>query len=257
MRILLSNDDGIFAEGLKALKNTLSPLGEIYIVAPDRERSATGHGITMHAPLRPKQISMDNIKAAWAVDGTPADCVKLGIEALLPGPPDILVSGINWGPNLGTDVLYSGTVSAAIEGLINGIPSVAISLATHNEPDFSQATEFIRKIVLKIMKHGLPEDCLCNINIPEGMPKGVKVTSLGRRKYENVFHKRSDPRGQPYYWMGGEPRDEIPQNQCDGFITDIEAIKKGYISVTPIHFDLTDYKSLKKLCQWFDAKEIE
>jgi len=257
MRILLSNDDGIFAGGLKALKDTLAPMGEIYIVAPDRERSATGHGITVHSPLRPKPISMDNVKAAWSVDGTPADCVKLGIEALLPAPPDILVSGINWGANLGTDVLYSGTVSAAIEGLINDIPSVAVSLATRKQPDYYRATGYIKEIIEKILEHGLPKDCLCNINIPEGTPKGIMVTSLGRRKYENIFHKRSDPRGQPYYWMGGQPRDEEPKYKCGDFITDTQAIKEGYISVTPVHFDLTDYNSLQEFCSRFNKKEMD
>lgn len=257
MRILLSNDDGIFAGGLKALRDTLAPLGEIYIVAPDRERSATGHGITVHYPLRPREISMDNVKAAWSVDGTPADCVKLGIEALMPAPPDILVSGINWGANLGTDVLYSGTVSAAIEGLISDIPSVAVSLATRNEPDYYQATEFIRDIIGRIIEYGLPRDCLCNINIPEGTPKGVKVTSLGRRKYENIFQKRSDPRGQPYYWMGGQPRDEEPKYKHGDFLTDTEAIKEGYISVTPVHFDLTDYNSLEQFCHLLNKKEMD
>lgn len=250
MRILLSNDDGIFADGIKALGHALDPLGEIYIVAPDRERSATGHGITVHTPLRPKKVSIDNAHQAWSVDGTPADCVKLGVEALLSNPPDILVSGINWGANLGTDVLYSGTVSAAIEGLINDVPSVAISLAARDQPDYYQSTGFIREIITRIIKYGLPNNCLCNINIPEGIPKGIKVTSLGQRKYENIFQKRTDPRGQPYYWMGGHPKDEDIKNKLAGFPTDIEVVKEGYISVTPIHFDLTDYNSLEQFSHW-------
>jgi 5'-nucleotidase len=257
MRILLSNDDGIYAGGLKALKDILSPLGDIYIAAPDRERSATGHGITVHTPLRPRKISMENVIEAWSIDGTPADCVKLGIEALIPETPDILVAGINWGANLGTDVLYSGTVSAAIEGLINDIPSVAVSLATRNEPDYYRAEQFIKEIIMRIYDHGLPKDCLCNINIPEGEPKGIKVTSLGRRKYENIFEKRCDPRGQPYYWMGGRPRDEEPPMGCSDFMTDTRAIKEGYISITPVHFDLTDYNSLQQFCRWFSTKETD
>ncbi len=256
MRIILSNDDGIHADGLRALKEALSPLGEIYVVAPDRERSACGHGITVHSPLRPQEVAMEDVEQAWSVDGTPADCVKLGIEALIPAPPDILVAGINLGANLGTDVLYSGTVSAAIEGLINGIPSVAVSLATRKDPDYYQAQEFIKDVIKKISDTGLPQDCLCNINIPNQKPKGVLATSLGRRKYENIFHKRSDPKGQPYYWMGGQPRDEKAPSRCKDFITDTEAIKEGYISVTPVHFDLTDYNSLQHFCQWFNNQEM-
>lgn len=254
MRILLSNDDGIFAKGLEALKEMLLPLGEIYIVAPDREQSATGHGITVHSPLRPREVKMRNVRAAWSVDGTPADCVKLGLEALLPAQPDILVAGINPGPNLGTDVLYSGTVSAAIEGLINGIPAVAISVATREEPNYFRSGEFIRMIMESIIKNGLPADCLCNVNLPGEDPKGVVATSLGKRKYENIFHRRTDPRGQPYYWMGGEPRDEEPENGYGEFLTDARAVKQGYISVTPVHFDLTDYTSLRKFSYWFQNK---
>lgn len=255
MRILLSNDDGIFAEGLTALKDILFTIGDIYIVAPDKEQSATGHGITVHSPLKPKEIFMEHVKAAWAVDGTPVDCVKLGLEALLPVKPDLLVSGINLGPNLGTDVLYSGTVSAAIEGLIHDIPSVAISLNTRNNPDYKQASNHIKQIIATIIKKGLPEECICNINIPEGIPQGYKVTSLGRRRYYNVFIKRNDPRGRPYFWMGGEPQDEVPDNLIDGFITDTQAVKDGYISITPVHFDLTDYKSLQKLNQYFGNEQ--
>lgn len=252
MRILISNDDGIFAPGLNTLKDALSPLGEIYIVAPEREMSATGHGITVNYPLRPKEFPVDNVHEAWSVDGTPADCVKLGIEALLPAPPDLVVSGINWGPNLGTDVLYSGTVSAAIEGVINKIPSIAVSLAARNDCDFSRAARFARKLAIKVIEHGLPEHCLCNVNIPPGEPVGVQITTLGIRRYQNVFQKRYDPNGRPYYWVAGEPVDEVPKNRYPGFITDIEAINNGYVSVTPIHFDLTDYNSLAKLGRWFE-----
>ncbi|MCF8010066.1 MAG: 5'/3'-nucleotidase SurE [Clostridiales bacterium] len=254
MYILLTNDDGIYAQGLQALKKILSPIGEIYVVAPDRERSATGHGITVHSPIKAQEVSIEGANSAWSVDGTPVDCVKLGLESLMPCIPDLLVSGINWGPNLGTDVLYSGTVSAAIEGVINNIPSIAISLATREDPNFYTSTKHIQKIIQEISNKKLPSDCLCNVNIPNiSTIRGTKITTLCRRKYENVFHKRLDPRGQPYYWMGGEPKDEELSNNSD-FITDACAVKENYISITPVHFDLTDYNSIKLFSTWFEKK---
>lgn len=248
MRILLSNDDGIYAPGLATLRKALIPLGEVQVVAPDRERSATGHGITVHKPLRPKQVDFGDGTFGWAVDGTPADCVKLAIEALLSETPDIIVSGINHGPNLGTDVLYSGTVSAAIEGIINGIPAMAISLATYESNDFTNAANFAAKILPILLSEKNVSSCsLININVPPNQPKGVKITRLGNRRYVNIFHKRVDPRGNPYYWMAGKPEDSVPENPLVEADVDVEAIKNKYISVTPLHFDLTDFQAIHNI----------
>ncbi len=254
MIVLLSNDDGIFAPGLKALAKSLQETGELYIVAPDRERSATGHGITVHRPLLLENVNIPGIKAkAWAVQGTPADCVKLALEDLLPEPPAMVVAGINQGPNLGTDVLYSGTVSAAIEGTINGFPSLAVSLTSYSKHDFSTAATITRKIVNLILKTGLPEGTLLNINIPAEKPRGIRITRLGSRRYVNIFHKRTDPRGRIYYWMAGEPLD-LENNSDD---TDIRAIKQNFISITPIQLDLTDYRSIDIIREQLSAITIE
>lgn len=249
MRILISNDDGILAGGLLALKKALDPLGDVYVVAPEQEKSGTGHGITAHKPLRPKQVLLADGSRGWSVNGTPADCVKLGLEALLPAAPDIVISGINRGPNLGTDVLYSGTVSAAIEGIINGIPSVAISLATYEHENYEHAAAFAARITPLLAPGGsaASEFTLININVPPTTPRGVRITRLGHRRYVNVFHKRVDPRGKTYYWMAGEPEDSAPDNPVVDAHVDSEAIKNHYISVTPLHFDLTDYRTIPKL----------
>lgn len=243
MRILISNDDGIQAEGINELRVSLQDDNELFVVAPDRERSATGHKITMHRPLRVKEWPYPgNRVKGWAVDGTPADCVKLGLEALLPAPPDLVISGINFGPNLGTDVLYSGTVSAAIEGIINGIPAIAVSLASYEYRDFSFAGELIKKLV-SVLGSELPGRTLLNINMPPRQPRGIRVTRLGHRRYVNIFDKRTDPRGRVYFWMAGEPFD-LDEDDPD---TDVWAIKEGFISITPVHFDLTDYKVMDQL----------
>lgn len=247
MRILLTNDDGIFAEGISILRKELEKFGEIYVIAPDRERSAAGHSITVHRPLRVREAGFRSPRVrGWVVDGTPADCVKLGLEALLPEKPDFLISGINFGPNVGTDVLYSGTVSAAIEGIINGIPSVAVSLATHDEPDFTTAVLFIEDLLPELARQVLPTGTLLNVNVPPGKPRGVRVTKLGNIRYVNVIDRRTDPRGRIYFWMAGEPLD-LDGNDPD---TDVRAVKEGFISVTPVQIDLTDYLFIEKLKKW-------
>lgn len=242
MRILISNDDGIHADGITELRKTLEELAEIYVVAPDRERSACGHKITMHRPLRVEEITYGPRSRGWSVDGTPSDCVKLGLEALLPEPPDLVISGINYGPNLGTDVLYSGTVSAAIEGIINSIPSIAVSLASYEYRDFSHACRLVKDIVQKSAKE-IPPGTLLNVNLPACPPRGTRVTRLGSRRYVNVFDKRIDPRGRVYYWMAGEPFD-VDRDDPE---TDVGAVLEGFASITPIHFDLTDYKMMPQL----------
>ncbi|HZK17893.1 MAG TPA: 5'/3'-nucleotidase SurE [Clostridia bacterium] len=248
MYILITNDDGIYAPGITALRRCLEPIAKrVTVAAPDRERSASGHGITVHRPLRATEVFYKKeTTKGWMVDGTPADCVKLALDALLDEEPDLVISGINFGPNLGTDVLYSGTVSASLEALINGVPSLAVSLATSKMPDFEIAGDFVQKIVPIIVKEVLPEKTLLNINVPSGNPRGVRVSRLCNRRYVNVFHKRTDPRGKDYFWTAGEPLN-LDQDDPE---TDARAINEGYISVTPVHFDLTDYGLLEKLRDW-------
>lgn len=249
MKILISNDDGIQADGLKALRLAMEELGEVTVVAPDRPKSATGHGITVHKPLRVDEVNFpDSTTKGFAVNGTPSDCVKIALQALMPEPPDIVISGINFGPNLGTDVLYSGTVSAALEGVINDVPSVAISLASFEKEDYSVAADFAKTIVRAVVREGLPAETLLNVNVPllKGHKiNGVATTRLGKRRYQNIFEKRLDPRGRVYYWMGGEVLDlEVEQD------TDIAAIKRNEISVTPILFDVTHYQLIDFLKKW-------
>ncbi len=248
MQILLTNDDGIMARGLNTLAMKLEKLGEIYVVAPLEERSATGHGITIWDPIRTKEIEMQGAKKAWAISGTPADCVKLGVQEFLKEDCSLVVSGINNGPNLGTDVLYSGTVSAAIEGAVLGIPSIAVSLASFEYNDFETAAEVVCRLVKELMKNKsvIPKDTLLNVNIPavkKELLKGYKITRLGVREYENVFDRRVDPRGNVYYWLKGEI---IPQQDRDPEI-DAVAVDNNYISISPIHFDLTDYRIIQSI----------
>ncbi|MDK2919113.1 MAG: 5/3-nucleotidase [Candidatus Petromonas sp.] len=249
MKILVTNDDGIFAEGIYKLAKNLNKYYDVRVVAPDRQRSATGHAITMHHPLRAKKIKFfDTDIHAWAVDGTPSDCVKLAIEALLTEKPDIVISGINDGPNLGTDVLYSGTVSAAIEGAIQGVQSVAVSMVGTRNQNYDIGVQFSLSIVEQLKRKELPKDTLLNVNIPNCNGEdiqGVRITQLGIRKYKNSFIKRIDPRGQSYYWLGGEV---IQEEQHDN--SDVCSVEENYISVTPIHYDLTKFSLISELQKW-------
>ncbi len=250
MRVLLTNDDGIFADGIQELSKAMQKIAAVYIVAPDRERSAVGHAITMHHPLRADKVKLyhnPNLPA-WAVNGTPSDCVKLAVEAILPERPDIIISGINRGANLGTDVLYSGTVSAAVEGVISGLPSIAVSLTAVENPDYTLAAEFAAKLSKIVLKNALPQGTLLNVNVP-GIPRedicGVVVTRLGITRYNNEFQERVDPRGRSYYWMAGEV---IEETSCSD--TDLSAIRCNNISVSPIHFDFTNYEVMGTLRNW-------
>lgn len=250
MRVLITNDDGIHAEGIQVLSQTLSQETglEIFLVAPDHERSATSHAITMHRPLRTEKVKFlhNPTLTGWSVNGTPSDCVKLAVEYLLPGKPDLVISGINRGGNLGTDVLYSGTVSAAIEGTILGIPSIAVSLTKYHDPDFSFAAKFALYLLHNLNHLDLPQDTLLNINVPGVEPKeikGVRITRLGTRHYHNSFQKRQDPRGRNYYWLAGEIVEKADETED----ADVMAIKNNYISITPLHFNLTNYKLIEKL----------
>ena len=250
MHILLTNDDGIHAPGINALWQELSQIARITVVAPDSEKSASSQAITVHHPIWvDKHPVNDQNISAWRVGGTPTDCVKIALEALLTDDqPDIIVSGINQGSNLGTDVLYSGTVSAAIEGALHGLPAIAMSLDCWQPFDFSPTAKAARKIIQTMLTKALPPNTLLNVNVPalpENDLRGMAITKLGVRNYENTFERRLDPRGRTYYWMSGHITET--ENDPD---SDIIAIKTGKISVTPIHFDLTNYGIMHLLESW-------
>lgn len=257
MHILISNDDGIFALGIRTLANTIANHGhKVTVIAPDRERSATGHGLTLHHPIRADII--EGIFApevtAWSCSGTPSDCVKLGLSAVLKEKPDFVLSGINQGSNLGTDILYSGTVSAAMEGTIDGITSIALSLASFTKKEFQPAANYAVKLIEQLIHHPLPEATLLNINIPpvtEADIAGVKITRQGIRRYIENFQKRVDPRGRSYYWLAGELVEEIEQPEHiylpPDLPTDVQANKENYITITPLQYNLTDVVTVKRL----------
>ncbi|NUQ01106.1 MAG: 5'/3'-nucleotidase SurE [Armatimonadetes bacterium] len=247
MRILVTNDDGIHAAGLVALVRALRDVGEVTVVAPERERSAVSHAISLHDPLRAWPVSFEGAPA-WAVNGMPADCVLLGSRELMEAPPDVVVSGINRGANLGEDVWYSGTVSAAMEGTILGFPAVAFSVCCGREaPDFRAAAIAATQLVPLAAEH-LPDDTLLNVNVPNLAPErieGAELCHQGRRRYQTTFDKRIDPRGGIYYWIGtGDPQDEpLPG-------TDVGAVAARRIAITPIRLDLTAVDSLEALADW-------
>lgn len=250
MNILISNDDGIYSKGLYELAKEMKRLGSVSVVAPDKEQSAIGHAITMHQPLRCKKIKLNDLDIdAWRVSGTPADCIKIGVETLLPERPQLIVSGINNGENLGTDIIYSGTVSAAIEGSIFNIPSIAVSYEGYDEAEFSIAARAAVDIIEQVLEHSDSKDILLNINIPKMKEmnelKGVKITKLGVKKYRNNFEERKDPRGNAYYWLAGELMDDEIRED-----TDIYAVRNGFVSITPLHVDLTGYDDINRLKGW-------
>jgi 5'-nucleotidase len=260
MKILVSNDDGIFAQGIRALANGLVQAGhDVTVVCPDRERSATGHGLTLHTPIRAEKVEsvFDPRVSAWGCSGTPSDCVKLALFALLTDKPDLVISGINHGPNLGTDVIYSGTVSAAMEGLIENIPSIAISLAHYTSRDFQVAVNFANKIVGKIERSPLAEVMLLNVNIPgvkEEEIAGVTIARQGIRRYVDIFTKRVDPRGKVYYWLAGKLEKDVTVSEdssdSNQMPTDVTAIYNNFITITPLQYNLTYVKSLDSLQAW-------
>ncbi|AKG21663.1 5'/3'-nucleotidase SurE [Calothrix sp. 336/3] len=259
MKLLISNDDGVNSLGIQTLANTLAVAGhEVTVVCPDRERSATGHGLTLHQPIRAEIIESvfhPTIKA-WACDGTPSDCVKLALWALLESPPDMVLSGINRGANLGTEILYSGTVSAAMEGLIEGIPSIAFSLADFTYSDFQPAANFAKSLVAQLAVNPLSELMLLNVNVPPVAEKdiaGVLITRQGVRRYIDVFDRRVDPRGKTYYWLTGEVLEDIEPpmglNLPQDIPIDVHVIRKNYISVTPLQYNFTYRQGLDELSQ--------
>ncbi len=245
MRILLTNDDGVHAEGIHALAKALSSLGEVFVAAPDRERSAAGHSITVYEPIKVMKTEVPGTAGAWGIGGTPVDCVKLAVSRLVGDPVDLVVSGINYGPNLGKDVLYSGTVSAAAEGTILGIPAIAVSLNVWDEKaNFEFAALFARQLIRSSVRNGMTHSTLLNVNIPNlsrEQVKGIRITKLGNRNYKNLFEERKDPRGNTYYWMGGGIKKEIQDEESD-----VLAVEQGFISITPVHLDLTDYHLMEE-----------
>jgi 5'-nucleotidase len=238
-RILVTNDDGIFSEGIERLAAALAGVGEVYTVAPDQERSAAGHALTLDAPLRAKEVG----EKRWWVNGTPTDCVNWGVLHLLrEARPALLFSGINLGLNLGDDVTYSGTVSAAFEGALLGIPSVAISQEIEPGFTFDAAEQFAVRLGRRLLERPLPPKTLINVNVPAGPVRGVRVARLGTRRYGETVIEKTDPRGRPYYWIGST----VPVGELeDG--TDISAVAEKFISMTPVHLDLTAYQSMELL----------
>ncbi len=247
VQILLSNDDGISSEGLRVLYDSVSSLGEVTVVAPDREQSAAGHSLSLHRPLR-----IDPAGGGWfAVDGTPTDCVNLALNGMLKDRrPDLLLSGINKGCNLGDDITYSGTVAAAMEATLLGVPSVAISLVHENgeTPDFQFAGSFARRIAEKVLDRGLGEGVLLNVNVPNISGedcRGVRITHQGKRIYGDTIVEKIDPRGREYYWIGGSSLSWVEEAG-----TDFDAVANGCVSITPIRLDLTDYRAMKDIEKW-------
>ncbi len=239
LKILISNDDGYYAKGLNVLKETLFSLKhKVYVVAPSVNQSATSHSLTLTIPLRIKKVS----KTDFITTGTPTDCVLIATHGLIKEKFDYVFSGLNHGPNMGEDVIYSGTVAAAMEGVLMDIPSVAFSMAAFENINFSNSGDVILKILNLLKKIGRRKRVLLNVNIPNGQIKGYKITKLGSRIYSDTLITKVDPRGQKYYWIGGEkPTYRLKKG------TDFEAIENGFVSITPITFDLTDFKMLKKI----------
>jgi 5'-nucleotidase len=236
--ILVSNDDGIRAAGIRALEAALTPLGDVWVVAPDREQSAASHSLSLYRPLRVEAVDDRH----FAVDGTPTDAVNLAINGIMKQKPDLVVSGINHGGNMGDDITYSGTVSAAMEGTLLGIPSIAVSLVCRERPDFTTAAAFASRLARVVSQRGMPRDTLLNVNVPPLSTeeiRGYLVTRQGKRRYGDAVVEHLDPRGRKYYWIGGDDLGFVP---AEG--TDCTAVAGGYISITPLHLDLTNYHSI-------------
>jgi len=249
-RILITNDDGIHSDGLIKLEEALKEIGDVYVVAPASEMSGASHSLTLARPLRIRQLD----ERHWSVDGTPTDCVTLAVNKILSEAerPDICVSGINHGGNLGDDASYSGTVAGAMEGTILGVPGVALSLVARDNFDFTHAAAFAVVAVRKVLDEGLPEGTLLNINLPPGEIKGVMVTRQGIKNARPIISEHIDPRGKPYFWIGEE---YFNANALEG--TDYYAVKSGYVSVTPVRSDMTDHRALTAIEAWNYLKDSE
>ena len=248
MRILLTNDDGVDSEGLLALKQALAPDHDVVIIAPDRNWSISGHTRTMDRPMRVSEVTLRDGSMAYATDGTPSDCVALAALGFLEEKPQLVISGLNNGNNLGDDITYSGTVAAAMEGIISGFPSIAVSMDTHPIWPVEVGAAFIARLVEQIGEWGLAKDILLNVNVPNkprDQIRGVQITRLGRRIYEDQLIVREDPRGRKYYWIGGT---KVTNQIEEG--TDVAAIEEDYVTITPIHMDLTNHRLLETLRSW-------
>ncbi len=251
MHILCTNDDGVQDPGLLALVQSLAPLGRISILAPDRNWSASGHVKTLHRPIRVREVALADGTPALASDGAPSDCVALAVLGMIAGPIDLVVSGINPHANVGHDLTYSGTVTAAMEAVISGIPALAVSLdgpEDGRKPDFRSAGLSARRVAEQIMRNGLPVGVLLNVNVPDLPPDaicGFQITRQGQRVYRDQLVIHHDPRGRPYYWIGGESPTGVPDEG-----TDLGALVAGYVSVTPVHLDLTAHHLQESLAGW-------
>lgn len=248
MNILITNDDGIYAPGIYALTKSLEKIANVLVVAPETERSAVGHAITLSDPLRVTKIERDNLFFGYAVNGTPADCVKLALKCLADKPIDIVVSGINMGPNTATNIMYSGTVSAAAEAVIMGVPGLAVSLTSFDVQEFEYSCSLAQQLVKKIIAHGLPDGTLLNVNVPALKPDQIEdiiITRQGKGRYEESFDKRIDPNNRTYYWMTGKRMNLDHEDDVDDVV-----IRKNRVSITPIRYDLTDMNMLQKLSEW-------
>lgn len=249
MKILLTNDDGIYSEGIQALKSQLDNIAEVIVIAPDRERSTVGHAMTLHKPLRIRQVKVNGVSEGYSVSGTPADCVVIGLlEIMKHKRPDLVVSGINRGPNLGDDIIYSGTVSAAMEGAMRNIPSLAISIAAYEDFKFESAALFTKNLISHLIKDDLPHNLILNINVPNidyDRIEGIEITKHGKRVYQNELKIIYDPQGTTHYWLGGDsPEGKIEPD------TDFEAIYNHKVSITPLSLDLTNYNIMPKVKDW-------
>ena len=249
-RILLTNDDGIHSEGLIELEQALKDIGDVYVVAPSSEMSGASHSLTLARPLRIRQLDSRH----WSIDGTPTDCVTLALNKILPKDemPDICLSGINHGGNLGDDATYSGTVAGALEATILGVPGVALSLVARDNFNFKDSAAFAVTAARKVLEEGLPDGTLLNINIPPGEIKGVKVTRQGIKNARPVISEHIDPRGKPYFWIGEEYFDT---NSVEG--TDYHAVQAGFVSVTPLRSDMTDHQALTLIETWNYLRDFE
>ena len=254
MRILLTNDDGVYAPGLAAMERALRRLGEVFVVAPLREQSGVAHSITFLTPLQARKVYVNDKHWAWTVDGSPADCVKLAVSTILPERPDVVVSGINGGLNAGINVLYSGTVAAAVEGAFYGITSIAVSLQYEENEPFQQAADLAAGVIDKILEQNDNAGRLYNLNIPlkalrNDIPE-VKVVPMDATQYWEVFEQRIDPMGRSYYWLSGRPDPRQPKSEKPKHMTDLIALSQGCVTVTPLNFDVTDKRSLEEMADW-------
>jgi 5'-nucleotidase len=252
--ILLTNDDGIYSAGLTALEQLLAPVGNIFTVAPDREMSANSHRITLHRPLRYEQIGSKR----YAVEGSPADCIILGCLRILKHRPALVISGVNRGLNLGDDINYSGTVSAAFEAALQGIPAIAVSTFAAERTDFKSAARVTARLALRVIEHGLPPDVVLNVNFPQKWNGSVRLTRQGRQATQGVLVQSRDPRGREYFWLDekiARTKGDTGTPPTHTLMTDFVAVDAGYVSVSPLHLDRTAHAHVERFTDWLDGLE--